>query len=249
MQDAAAFYRPIAHRGLHNADKGIVENTAEAFAAAIARGYGIECDVQPAADGTPMVFHDPTLERLMEAEGPLAACDAATLKRLAYRGAATHMIELGDLLALVGGRVPLLVEIKSEWNAPDQAFLQAVADRATAYRGPLGLMSFDPAVVATIKGLAPSVPRGIVSGLFEGEGWWRQRLGPERAYRLSHLLKSRKAAPDFYAYHVGSLPTPVTRFVREVLGMALFTWTVRTQADREIAAQWADAPIFEGYEP
>ncbi len=66
---------------------------------------------------------------------------------------------------------------------------------------------------------------------------------------LSHLLESRAAAPDFYAYHVGSLPTPVTRFVREVLGMPLFTWTVRTPAERAIAARWADAPIFEGYEP
>jgi hypothetical protein len=110
-------------------------------------------------------------------------------------------------------------------------------------------MSYDPAVMAAVKVLAPQVPRGIVSGLIEDEPHWHGKLGPERAYRLSHLLESRDAAPDFYAYQVGALPTPVTRFVREVLGLPLFTWTVRTEEERAIAARWADAPIFEGFEP
>jgi hypothetical protein len=103
--------------------------------------------------------------------------------------------------------------------------------------------------MAVVRELVPETPRGIVSGLIEEEPEWRDRLGPERAYRLSHLLESRQAAPDFYAYQVGALPTPVTRFVREVLGTPLFTWTVRTEEERATAARWADAPIFEGYEP
>jgi hypothetical protein len=110
-------------------------------------------------------------------------------------------------------------------------------------------MSFDPAVVTAIRELAPDVPRGIVSGLFAGDCWWRGQLGPERAYALTHLLESGPAAPDFYAYDVTALPTPVTRFVREVLDMPLFTWTVRTDEQRQTAARWADAPIFEGFEP
>jgi hypothetical protein len=100
-----------------------------------------------------------------------------------------------------------------------------------------------------MKELAPGIPRGIVSGRIDEEPEWIRKLGPERAYRLSHLLESRPAAPDFYAYEVGALPTPVTRFVREVLEMPLFTWTVRTENERATAARWADAPIFEGYEP
>jgi hypothetical protein len=103
--------------------------------------------------------------------------------------------------------------------------------------------------MAAVNELAPQIPRGIVSGLIEEEPHWRGKLGPERAYRLSHLLESRDAAPDFYAYQVGALPTPVTRFVREVLGLPLFTWTVRTEEERVIARRWADAPIFEGFEP
>ncbi|HEY8248071.1 MAG TPA: glycerophosphodiester phosphodiesterase family protein [Hyphomicrobium sp.] len=249
MRDRAAFLKPIAHRGLHDAAKGIIENTVLAFEAAMARGYGIECDVRPAACSTPMVFHDLTLERLIEAEGPIAAREAATLKRLSYRTVGGSMIDLADLLHLVNGRVPLLIEIKSEWEAPDARYLEAIAATAAAYRGPIALMSFDPAVMTGIRALAPQIPRGIVSGLFAGDCWWRGKLGPERAYSLSHLLESGPAAPDFYAYDVAALPTPVTRFVREVLGLPLFTWTVRTQEQREVAARWADAPIFEGYEP
>jgi len=249
MRDRAAFLKPIAHRGLHDAAKGILENTVPAFEAAIARGYGIECDVRPAACGTPMVFHDLTLERLVDAEGPLARHRAEALKALRYKTGTAAIIDLADLLALVAGRQPLLVEIKSEWDAPDPAFLKGIAAAAEDYRGPLALMSFDPAVMAAMRELAPAIPRGIVSGQFVGDCWWRGKLGPERSYDLTHLLESGPAAPDFYAYDVNALPTPVTRFTREVLALPLFTWTVRTEEQRATAARWADAPIFEGYEP
>jgi glycerophosphoryl diester phosphodiesterase len=249
MRDRSAFLKPIAHRGLHDATKGIIENTVAAFEAAVAKGYGIECDVRPAGCSTPMVFHDLNLERLVEAEGPIAAREAGALKRLRYRHTGGSMIDLAELLDLVAGRVPLLIEMKSEWDAPDARYLHAIAAAARSYRGPIALMSFDPAVMAGVRELAPGVPRGIVSGQFAADCWWRDQLGPERAYALTHLLESRPAAPDFYAYDVNALPTPVTRFVREVLGLPLFTWTVRTKEQRETAARWADAPIFEGYEP
>lgn len=248
MQDAAVFLKPIAHRGLHGRD-GRIENTAAAFEAAIAKGYGMECDVRPAADGTPMVFHDETLERLIEGKGRVSAHNAAALKRFTFCAGDARMLALAELLELVGGRQPILVEIKSTWEVPDSRFLQQVAALATTYRGPLALMSYDPAVMAVLKDLAGTIPRGIVSALITEDQPLRDRLGPERAYRLSHLLESRQAAPDFYAYQVGALPTSVTRFVREVLEMPLFAWTVRTQEERATAARWADAPIFEGYEP
>ncbi len=245
----AAFLKPIAHRGLHDPARGRIENSTAAFEAAIDRGYGIECDVRPAACGTPIVFHDATLTRLVDSPDALRAIDAAALRRLRYRGDGSPVLELAALLEMVAGREPLLIEIKSEWEAPDQRFVQNIARLSAAYSGPLALMSFDPAVMTTVKELAPGVPRGMVSGLYEGEGWWRDKLDAERAYRLSHFLESRPAAPDFYAYDVKALPTPVTRFVREVLGLPLLTWTVRTPEQRKIAERWADAPIFEGYEP
>ncbi len=249
MQNAAAFLKPIAHRGLHNVTRGLVENTAGAFSAALTKGYGIECDVRPSACNTPMIFHDDTLERLVEHRGPVHAHDVAALKRFKFRNTTDRMIDLGELLELVGGRQPILAEIKSEWEPPNRAFLKAIAELAVSYKGRLALMSYDPTVMAVLKELARPVPRGIVAGPIEQELHWCGKLGPERAYRLSHLLESREAAPDFYAYYVGALPTPVTRFVREVLAMPLFAWTVRTPEESAIAARWADAPIFEGFEP
>jgi glycerophosphoryl diester phosphodiesterase len=247
--DRATFVRPVAHRGLHAVDRGIIENSAPAFEAAIAGRYAIECDVQPAADGSPVVFHDTALSRLVDAPGLTSDYTPAQLTRMTYRGdPSARILRLGDLLDLVAGRVPLFVEIKSEWAPPDMAFLRSVAAEASAYRGPLALMSFDPPVVAAIKDLAPGLPRGIVSGLYDAS-WWPGKLDAERAARLSHLLESRAAAPDFFAYHVKALPTPVTRFVREVLGMPLFTWTVRTAGELASARTWADAPIFEDVDP
>jgi glycerophosphoryl diester phosphodiesterase len=243
------FVRPIAHRGLHDHARGIIENSRAAFVAAIAGGYGIECDLRAARCGTPMVFHDATLDRLTPRRGRVASFSGPALAAIAYASGDT-ILSLADLLALVGGRVPLLVEIKSEWRPLPAAFLDQIAAAAIAYRGPIALMSFDPTVVAALRERAPAVPRGIVSGIYrndDAEGWWGNTLSAARQERLSHLLESRAAAPDFYAYHVAALPTPVTRFVREVLGMPLFTWTVRTAAERALTRSFADAPIFEGY--
>ena len=249
MRERAAFLKPIAHRGLHTPANGLVENSASAFEAAISKGYGVEADVRPSACSTPMIFHDDTLERLIEGRDSVRAHDAATLKAFKYRGDRSPMIDLAEMLDVVDGREPILAEIKSDWRGPDVPFLQCVAKLAASYRGPIALMSYDPDVIAVFKELVPQIPRGIVSGLYDLLDDWQGHLERERAFRLSHLLESRPAAPDFYAYHVESLPTPVTRFVREILGLPLFAWTVRTPEDREIAARWADAPIFEDYEP
>jgi glycerophosphoryl diester phosphodiesterase len=252
MLDRGGFLRPIAHRGLHDASRGLIENTAGAFDAAIAKGYGIECDLRPAASGLPVVFHDETLERLTESSGALSALGPGELASVRFKGGSTTGIQtFADFLAQLGGHVPLLVEVKSEWGPPDAAFVGEIARLASAYRGPLALMSFDPAVMTALKALAPAVPRGIVSGSYknpDGTQWWADKLTEPRAFDLSQLLESGPATPDFFAYHVKSLPSPITRFAREVMGLPLFTWTVRSDEDRLIAAQWADAAIFEGFE-
>src|SRR5262245_1371527 len=89
--------RPVAHRGLHDAEKGIIENTPSAFAAAVAGRYGIECDLQLSADGEAMVYHDDTLGRLTDGEGRLDTMTAAALRRLAFKASADRMITLGEL--------------------------------------------------------------------------------------------------------------------------------------------------------
>jgi len=252
MLDRKTFLRPIAHRGLHDAAKGIVENTLPAFEAAIAKGYGIECDLQPGANGLPLVFHDKTLERLTQGSGPISKLQAGCAAKLPFKNAATTGIPtFADMLALVAGRVPIFAEIKSDWSPPDLGFLSEIARLAKLYRRPLALMSFDPAVVATLKRLAPDIPRGIVSGSYfddDGTGWWpRSPLTDARRRALASLLESSQADPSFYAYEVGALPTAATERVRRN-GLPLLTWTVRTEADRRMASLHADAPIFEGYE-
>ena len=254
--DRAVFCRPIAHRGLHGTPGGgAIENTMPAFAAAMARGYGIECDLRPGKGGLPLVFHDETLDRLVAGTGDVARLAAPDLSGLAFKGDPTARIPtFAALCDLVAARVPMLVEIKSEWAPPDRAFLQAVADVAASYKGPLALMSFDPAVMAVMRELAPRVPRGIVSGDYmrasDGDDhWWHDKLDHARAERLTHLLESGPVAPSFYSYDVRALPTPVTRYVREVQGLPIFTWTVRTPADLAVTSAHADAPTFEGFLP
>jgi glycerophosphoryl diester phosphodiesterase len=247
MLDRSAFIKPIAHRGLHDGKK-LIENTAPAFAAGLAKGYGLECDLQPAADGTPMVYHDDVVDRLMDGTGRLDHMSVAALKAFSYKRQSERMITFAEFLELCNGRGPLLVELKSSWKAPKAGFLEAVATAAKRYKGPLALMSFDPKYMVTMATLAPKVPRGLVAGRYEGDGWWLNQLSAERAARLSDLLEAGPVQASFHAYHVKALPTPVTRYVREVQGLPLFTWTVRSAADRKVAATWADAPIFEGFE-
>jgi glycerophosphoryl diester phosphodiesterase len=249
MLDRATFLRPIAHRGLHHAKRGIVENTGPAFAAAIEKGYGIECDVRPAAGGLPVVFHDESLSRLIAARGPIAKVSERQLRLLHHRTGGAPIMTFDELLDLVSGRVPLLVEIKSEWHPPQKSFLARLTAAADAYSGPVALMSFDPAVMTVIRELAPRLPRGIISGSYLGAGWWSRRIGAKRATALRDLLESGPVAPDFYAYDVNALPTPVTEYARLVQGLPLFTWTVRSAKQRRIAASAADAMIFEGFEP
>ena len=245
-----SFVRPIAHRGLHDVARGVIENTLPAFAAAIEAGHGIECDLQPSTGGLPVVFHDETIDRLMTGGGPVTELSQSDLARLAFKGdRGARIPTFIELLQMVGGRAPILVEIKSDWSQLDERFLREIARLASGYAGPIALMSFDPAVMAAMRALVPAVPRGIVSGSYRGVGWWSDVLDERRRHDLGHLLESGPAAPDFYAYHVADLPTPVTRFAREVLNLPLFTWTVRSATDWSTARRWADAAIFEGVVP
>jgi glycerophosphoryl diester phosphodiesterase len=246
--DRAVFVRPIAHRGWHDKAKGRLENTAPAFRAAIEKGYGIECDLQGAADGTPMVFHDAELDRLVAGSGPISAYAPASLARLRYKGQDERILGFGDLLDLVGGRVPLLVEVKRN-GTPRPEFLERIARQASAYKGPIALMSFDRGSVAALGGLAPTVPRGPVVG---GRQLIASLLAARRRRRespaASRLFASAPEGVAFYAVDIKLAAVARSWMTRRGQALPLFTWTVRTLRQRARAARWADAPIFEGYE-
>ena len=249
MLDRAAFLRQIAHRGLHNGAKGRIENTAPAFLAAIAKGYGIECDLQAAKDGTPMVFHDDRLGRLVVGAGPISVQAPATLASLRYRRQDTHILRFAELLALVAERVPLLVEVKTNPHTPLEAFLDKIARLARAYQGPIALMSFNREVVAELGRLAPTVPRGLVVGSHQlRPSWWAAPSAANKSRNLTRLLGSPPTGIAFFAVDVRMLRSARAWTSQHAPQLALFSWTIRTPRERRAAARWADAPIFEGYE-
>ncbi|HEY1244973.1 MAG TPA: glycerophosphodiester phosphodiesterase family protein [Hyphomicrobiaceae bacterium] len=246
--DRAVFVRPIAHRGWHDKTEARVENTAPAFRAAIAKGYGIECDLQGADDGTPMVFHDPALDRLVDGSGPLSAYSPRTLARLRYKGLDEKILSFAQLLDLVAGRVPLLVEVKRNGVLRPE-FLAGVARRAAGYRGPVALMSFDRDTVTALGELAPSVPRGsVIGGRQLISGLWARRSRRRESPAASRLFASAPEGIAFYAVQITLVAVARTWMSRRAQELPLFTWTVRTPRQRVRAARWADAPIFEGYE-
>jgi glycerophosphoryl diester phosphodiesterase len=247
--DRSAFLRPIAHRGLHDASKGRIENTGPAFQAAIDRRYGIECDLQAAGDGTPMVFHDEKLGRLADAAGPIAAYTPAQLARFRFKGQDISILGFAQFLEMVAGRVPLLVEIKRNRKRPEYRYLESIAMLASGYRGPIALMSFDRDIVAALGTLAPSVPRGLVVGSHQLAA---RLLAGGRAARGPAVPGLLGSAPDgvaFFAIDVRILRVASRWLSRHWPELVLFSWTVRTKRERAVAARWADAPIFEGYEP
>ena len=239
--------RPVAHRGLHAAAAGIIENTPSAFAAAIADNYAIECDLQITADGEAMVFHDDALGRLTEGERRLDAMSATELKRVAFRATEDRMITAGDLCDLVAGRVALVVELKSRFDG-DQRLVARAAAVFSAYRGPAALMSFDPAQMATLQGMAPALPRGIVA-----ERKYPHRdsdhLSARTRRALTYVGHALRTRPQFIAFSVNDLPAAAPLVARRLFGLPLLTWTVRTPEQRARAVRYADQMIFEGFRP
>ena len=223
-----------AHRGLHGA--GLVENSPSAFAAAIARGFGIECDVQRSRDGEAMVFHDWDLDRLTGETGQVKARDAADLARIALGGTGDTIPTLADLLARVAGKVPLLIEIKSKREVRFAPLCFAVRRALEGYRGPVAVMSFDPRVVRWFSVQAPRIVRGLV-------------VTEEGGRTLSGIFRRHlslwQARPEFLAYDIRDLPS---RFAsaQQRRGLPLLTWTVRSEELAERARLHADAPIAEG---
>ena len=238
--------RPIAHRGLHDASDGRVENSLAAAEAALGGGFGIEADVRLAADGVPMVFHDADLDRLTRATGRLADMRSDDLGGIGFADGPGRIPTLGALLDLVRGRVPLYLEAKSE-DGNAGALAAAVAARLAGYGGPAAVMSFTPASVAAFGRAAPDRPRGLISRRYD-DPEDADEHGPVRRFALRHLLFAFAVLPQFTAYDVRALPAAAPAIARR-LGLPLLAWTVRTAADRRIAAAHADQMIFEGLVP
>lgn len=239
--------RPIAHRGLHDRARGTIENSPSAARAAIVRGFAIECDVQLTADGEAVVFHDFSLDRLTAASGPVAERRAGDIAGLPLNASADRIPTLGTFLDLVHGTVPLVCEVKSRFDG-DMRLADRVVALAARYGGPFAIKSFDPAVVAHLRGLDLSVPLGIVAEADYADPEW-DGLSAERKRDLAEMLHFADTRPDFLSYNVGDLPHAVPHLCRVAIGIPVMTWTVRTSEQRQRAARWADQMVFEGFAP
>jgi glycerophosphoryl diester phosphodiesterase len=239
--------RPIAHRGLHDATRGVIENTAGAVRDAIAANYGIEIDVQISADGEAMVHHDDVLGRLTEGEGRLDSFSAAELRHVAFRGSDERMMTLGDLCDLVAGRVTMLVELKSRFDG-DGRLAARVAHVLAGYRGHAAPMSFDPGQLVQLRQKCPRLVRGIIAAKYRPHPYW-DLMPAWMRHGMGYLLTAVTARPQFVAYAVADLPALAPLFAQHALGMPLLTWAVRTQAEWQCADRWADQMIFEGLRP
>jgi glycerophosphoryl diester phosphodiesterase len=230
--------RPIAHRGYHDMNRTVFENTATAFARAVDAGFAIECDLQFAADGVPVVFHDDTLDRLTPIKGPVRDKLSGELRQLAIGGAANltrdRIQTLPEMLQQVAGRVPLIIELKGK-AGDDDGFAGAVLDALEAYEGSVALMSFDAWLLKDLKALDCPWPVGLTA-----EG-----TRPETFFAHEDALRP---GLDFVSYNVHHLPNPFIAGLRDK-GMPVITWTVRDMAAVAVTRAHADQMTFEGFDP
>ena len=239
--------RPVAHRGLHDRARGIVENMPGAALAAIEGNFAIECDVQLSADGEAMVHHDDALGRLTEGSGALLGLTATALKEVRFRDTSERMMSLADLCILVRGRVPIIVEVKSHFDR-DRRLVKRMAEVLASYPGPVAGMSFDPDQVVALREMLPKLPRGIVAQRHYTKADWPEAT-PAQREGMRHLKHALRTQPHFVAYWVNDLPAPAPWIARHIFGLPLLTWTVRTAEQRTRAARYADQMIFEGFRP
>jgi len=238
---------PIAHRGYHNRAAGRPENSRAAVQAAVAAGYAIEIDLQLSSDGQAMVFHDYDLNRLTDATGPLATRSAAALAGIPLKNGSDGIPTLPEILHLISGRVPLLIEIKDQDGAmgPDTGALEAATARALeGYPGPVAVMSFNPHSMAEMARLAPHIPRGITTSAYDPADW-----SPLPARVCDHL----RAIPDygrvgasFISHEWQDLLRPRVAALKAE-GAVILCWTIRAPEAESTARHSADNITFENY--
>lgn len=226
--------QPVAHRGFHDMNRAVWENTLAAFSRAVEAGFAIECDLQYASDSVPVVFHDDTLERLCGLKGDVRERTSAELGLLAIGGTAERVPTLKQLLRLVDGRVPLVIELKGR-EGDDDGFAEAVLEEIEGYKGHIALMSFDHWLLKDLK--AADCPRPL--------GLTAEGAKPEDFFRHDEAMQ---LGLDFISYHYGHLPNPFIEAQRR-LGVPVITWTVRDEAAREHTSRYADQMTFEGFDP
>jgi len=226
--------RPVAHRGYHDMNKEVWENTLSAFSRAIEAGFAIECDLHYASEGVPVVFHDDDLQRVCNLPGEVRERTSAELGLLSVGGTKDKIPTLKQLLQLCGGKVPLVLELKGR-EGDDDGFAESVLEVLEGYKGHVALMSFDHWLLKDLKSLEAPYPVGLTA---EGNK-------PETFFQHDEAMH---LGLDFISYFYGHLPNPFVTAQRQ-RGIPVITWTVRDEAARKHTFANADQMTFEGFDP
>lgn len=246
---ASFLTRPISHRGLHDRAHGIVENSRDAFAAAIEAGFGIECDLQLSADEQAMVFHDYDLRRLTDMSGAVRQRTAQELEQMSLTNSANQIEMLPALLEQVAGQVPLLIELKDQDGAMGQnigALEARTAEALNGYQGDVAVMSFNPHSTARLNALIPDIPCGIVTSAYKQEGW--EFLTAATRDRLRKIPDYQSSGACFISHEARDLDRPRVTELKQA-GAAILCWTIRSQQEADTAFEIADNITFEGFVP
>lgn len=238
---AAPFRRAYAHRGLFGGE--IPENSLPAFAAAAEKGFAIELDVQLSSDGEVMVFHDYTLSRMCGVGGTLSERTADELKKTPLAGTAHGIPSLREVLAVVGGRVPLLIELKGENG--NTALCPRLMEVLAGYRGAWCVESFNPLLLRWFKKNAPQVLRGLlVTDLIREKKSGSKLLN----FALSAQLLNFLCRPQFIAWD-HHYPKSAARRYNIRRGLPSFVFTVKDEAEYLRLLASGDCPIFDSFLP
>lgn len=227
--------RPIAHRGLHDMNKRVWENTLSAFRRAMDKNFAIECDVHLSSDRVPVIIHDGDLKRLTGEDGFVWQRTGAELQALKVGGTKDHLPLLSDLLELVRGKVPLVIEVKGI-AGHDDGLVEAVGAQLKNYKGKAAVMSFDHWLIRDFERYLPDIPVGLTA------------YGKDNALIEAHFAMLAHGL-DFTSYAAGDLPNAFVSFVRERLKMPVVTWTIRDKPAIDLTFKYADQMTFEGFDP
>lgn len=244
QRERRAFFekRTFAHRGLYAKDQSVPENSLAAFAAAVQAGYGVELDVQLTKDKRLVVFHDDTLKRACGVDARLDAYTYGELRAMPLFGT-NHRIPLfSDVLGVIDGRIPVIVELKSGGDWPGNC--ESTLSHLRACKGPYCVESFDPHIVRWFRKNAPDILRGQLSEAYR----FSSKAAPwYTALLMSRVLTNVFTRPQFIAYRIG--PKCLSVRAAEWLGAMRVCWTARPEHDWGSLTRQNDCIIFEHFRP
>lgn len=234
----------FAHRGLHNNSSEAPENSLRAFELAVEHGYGIELDVQLTKDLVPVVFHDYALKRACKTSNKVSEYNYEELKQFRLFESRQTIPTLEEVLRLVDGKVPLIVELKIPWSA--NKLCEAVSKQLEEYQGLYCIESFNPFGLIWYKKHAPNIVRGQLATDFRKEKVEGSRV---QYFILKHLLMNFLTKPDFIAYHHVYKKGLSFSICRKLFRVKTVAWTIQSQKDYDNSRKYYEWFIFDSFIP